>query len=157
MSFITGGGAFPKFDLFHAHCAMKVDFIDQSCQDLYNVMKDRVMMWHPEPEAKGTYKVWDATELESLWATRTVPSGKYTDDILFDFLPVDPNDFQIKKCTIAAKSRSQSLSYYDYETNYCNMWNVIKETVADHNDLPTIQTSDCKWIPKDPATRCQTY
>ena len=81
-------------------------------------------MWHPEPNAGGDYELWDATEEESIWATRTTPVKNYVDDVLFEFFG-DPTDFRVPGCTVKAKSRSQSLSVYDYNTNYCNMWNVI--------------------------------
>ena len=64
MSFIIGHQGFPAFDPFHANCAMEVTFIDSSCQEAYNIMKDRIEMWHPEPDAAGTYKVWSAVEME---------------------------------------------------------------------------------------------
>ena len=87
-------------------------------------MKDSIEMWHPEPNAGGDYELWDATEEESIWATRTTPVKNYVDDVLFEFFG-DPTDFRVPGCTVKAKSRSQSLSVYDYNTNYCNMWNVI--------------------------------
>ena len=50
-------------------------------------MKDAVETWHPEPNgANGTYAIWDVTEDESIWATRTTPIKKYVDDILFEFI-----------------------------------------------------------------------
>ena len=85
MSFIIGHQGFPAFDAFHANCAMEVTFIDSSCQEAYNIMKDRIEMWHPEPDAAGTYKVWSAVEMENIWATRTTPKKKFVDDIMFEF------------------------------------------------------------------------
>ena len=117
-------------------------------------MKDSVQDWHPEPNAGGTYKIWDAVELEQMWVTRTTPTKKYVDDIKFEYFG-NPKNFREKGCRVKGRSRSQSLSYYDYNTNYCNIWNVaqtLPEAVK-----ATVTTSECKWVPKDPATICAKY
>ena len=111
-------------------------------------------MWEPEPAAGGSYAVWDATAEEMLWATRTTKNGKYTDDVLFEFF-ADSTDFNAGSCTVKAKSRSRSLSYYDYSTNYCNMANVL-HTVAGSADV-SASVTECKFVPKDPAATCLTY
>jgi hypothetical protein len=54
--------------------------------------------------------------------TRTTPVKKYVDDIAFEFSQTGAD------CLVKARSRSQTLSYYDYATNYCNMWNPLKYT-----------------------------
>ena len=152
MAAIFGTQTFPKFDAFHAHCAMTVTFKTESCLQLFDTFKDSVETWHPEPKAGGSYKMWDATEEEYMWVTRTTPKAKYVDDIDFTFTG-NADDFQAKGCTVKARSRSQSLSYYDYDTNYCNMWNVFNT----QKEQGEITTSDCKWIPKDAATQCAKY
>ena len=148
--YLVGTQAFPEFDSFHAHCAMRVTMPTASCQQAFNSMKDAVQDWKPEPKAGGTYKMWDAIELEYFWATRTTASGKYVDDIEFEFFG-NPANFREQGCTVSAKSRSQSLSFYDYNTNYCNMWNVFK-VVRDSG--MSFESSECKWAPKDPQTAC---
>ena len=149
--------SFPAFDMFHAHCGMKVVFETASCLHAFDTMKDDGYNWRPEPTgAKGTYEVYDATEEETLWVTRTTPTKKYVDDIYFNFLPPNTEDFNVKGCTVEAKSRSRSLSYYDYSTNFCNMWNVFN-SVGDAASLAKLTTSDCQWVPKDPATTCAKY
>ena len=118
-------------------------------------MKDAVFEWHPEPNAKGTYKVWDAIEEEQIWATRTTPVKKYVDDVMWQFFG-NSEDFQTEGCTVKAASRSRSLSYYDYNTNFCNMWNVL--TVVDGPDaLAGLTTEECKWRPQDPKETCMKY
>ena len=87
-------------------------------------MKDHVEIWNPEPLTGGQYAIWDVTEMQTMWLTRTTPVQKYVDDISFEFNG-DPDNFQAPGCTVNGKSRSQTLSYYDYNTNYCNMWNLI--------------------------------
>ena len=103
MSAIIGNQAFPAFSMFHAHCAMSVKFDTASCLQSFNLMKDAVQTWHPEPKAGGTYKVWEATEEESMWVTRTTPAKHYVDDIMFEYFG-NPDDFQAAGCTVKAKS-----------------------------------------------------
>ena len=157
MSSIIGNKSFPSFDAFHAHCAITVNFQEASCLDSFNAMKDFIETAHPEPGAGGTYKIWDATEEEMIWATRTTPKKKYVDDIMFEFIG-DPTDFRAKGCSVKGRSRSQSLSYYDYSTNYCNMWNVMKQVEDSANDLANnIVVSDCKYPAEKPEEVCLKY
>ena len=152
MAAIFGTQTFPKFDALHAHCGIQAVYEASSCLEVFNHMKDTMELWAPEPKAKGSYKIWNATEEEYLWFTRTTPSAKFVDDIDFQFFG-NPADFQAKGCTVKARSRSQSLSYYDYDTNYCNMWNVFQN----NKEQATYGASDCKWVPKDAATQCAKY
>ena len=79
--------------MLHAHCALSVTFPDVSCLTAFNKMKDAVETWHPEPNgANGTYALWDVTEEESIWVTRTTPIKKYVDDIIFEYFG-DSEDF----------------------------------------------------------------
>ena len=153
MAFIIGTQSFPKFDMFHAHCGLTATFPEASCQQAFNSMKDSIQDWHPEPKAGGTYKIWDAIELEQMWVTRTTPTKHYVDDIIFEYFG-NPKDFRVKGCKVKGRSRSQSLSYYDYDTNYCNMWNVFQQVKDSGIKL---EEEECKWAPKDPATACAKY
>ena len=116
-------------------------------------MKDKIEIWHPEPFANGTYSLFNGIEDEMLWVTRTTPKKHYVDDILFEYFG-DPKDFRAKGCTVKAKSRSQTFSIYDYDTNFCNMWNVLKEVEGTNIK---IDTSECKYKPDDPEVTCKTY
>ena len=138
---ITGNGAFPSFDRFHAHCAMTVTFNNLSCVQAYDRMKDLTEEWAPEPKAGGIYAMWTATEEEQLWVTRTTPTKHYIDDIIFEYFG-NPADFEVKGCTVKGRSRSQTLSYYDYDTNFCNMWNVFD---ALKQPITNMTVSDCKF------------
>ena len=140
--------------MFHAHCAMVYEFKESSCLEVYNIMKQKTEDWQPEPNAGGIYSLWDAVEIENLWVTRTTPTHHYVDDIRWDYFG-DEKNFQAKGCRVEGKSRSRTLSYYDYNTNYCNMWNVFNQ-IPEAKNL-TAQTDQCKWVPKDPATTCMKY
>ena len=154
-----GSSDFPKNDPLHCNCALTVKFEDKSCQDAFNIMKDKAEVWHPEPLAGGTYAIWDAIEEERIWATRTRADSEKTDDILFEFFG-NPVDFRTEGCTVKAKSRSQKLSFYDHNINYCNMWNLLKEVEGKdsegHYKVPNLEVTDCKFKPADPETTCAT-
>ena len=88
-------------------------------------MKDAVETWNPQPQKTGLYKLWEATEVESLWCQR-ITNDNYKYDIMFEYFG-DSSDFRSKGCIVRAKSRSQSLSLSDNGVNYCNIWNVLNE------------------------------
>jgi hypothetical protein len=56
-------------------------------------------------------------------------------------------------CRVKSRSRSQSLSYYDYSTNFCNMWNPLKNTGA----FTSQKVTSCPFPTADPATTCNIY
>ena len=122
-----GSLTFPNLDMYHSHCTLSVSFDNVSCLDAYNKMKDTMLLWQPSPVNGDTYSMWSATEIESIWMTRSPKGSKSKDDVQFDYLPVNPNDFRVLGCTVQGKSRSQSLSLYDHHANFCNMWNVLNE------------------------------
>ena len=70
--------------------------------------------------ALGTYSLFDSGG-QRIWLTRKTPSSGYLDDVEFTFV-----EDAGTTCNIVAQSRSQSLSVYDYNTNYCNMYNIFR-------------------------------
>ena len=137
MAWIIGTQSFPSFDSFHSHCAISVIFQEVSCQEAFNVMKDSIEMWHPEPSAGGDYALWSAIEMQFIWATRTTSVNKNVDDIMFEYFG-DPKNFRAPGCTVISKSRSQSISFYDDKTNFCNMWNVLEQVQGEHLEMEII-------------------
>jgi len=139
--------AFPAFDSFHANCAMQTT-VSAKCSDVKAAFDKTVASptWDP---AGGLYAVKQQTA-NSLWVTRTTPTKHYVDDI--EFLLTD----QGSVCNISAKSRSETMSYYDYDTNFCNMYNVFKSSGVAYT-TPT--TSECKWVPTaaDLEATCNKY
>jgi len=111
-------GSFPSYSGMHAHCGMETT-VSASCSDVYAALNKIVATPSFDP-AGGIYAVHQEVTDSSVWVTRTTPTKHYVDDI--EFLLTDKNG----SCSISAKSQSQSLSYYDYDTNYCNMYNVFK-------------------------------
>ena len=112
--------SFPSFSALHAHCAMQTT-ISSTCDDAYKALNTIVNTANFDP-AGGLYAVKQETSDQMIWVTRTTPTKHYVDDIEFLLSGTGST------CTINAKSQSQSLSYYDYDTNYCNMYNVFKSS-----------------------------
>ena len=75
---------------------MSVYFPDVSCQTAFNLNKDLIETWHPDPTGTGAYKIWDAIEEEQIWSTRVSKDG-YIDDIMFQYFP-DTGDFRDVGC-----------------------------------------------------------
>lgn len=139
---------FPAFDTFHAHCAMTTT-LSASCSDVYAALNKTVQTpsWDP---ANGVYAVKQEVAGSSIWVTRTTPTKHYVDDI--EFLLTAKGD----TCEVSAKSRSETLSYYDYNTNYCNMYNVFKSSGVAYTP---VTTDKCAWVPDaaDVEATCNKY
>ena len=147
LALIASVQAFPSFDSFHAHCQIETT-TDKSCADTYKILEKTLLSLDPDHDpAHGTYTKYETKENQELWFTRLTGGKKYTDDMEFTFADNGSG------CSITGKSRSQSLSYYDYQTNYCNMYNPLR--VAKKNDglnFSEPQNKNCKF-PADPAQR----
>ena len=139
---------FPAFDALHAHCGMQTT-VGTSCDDVYAALNKTVSTSGFDP-AGGIYAIKQATSGSNLWVTRTTPTKHYVDDIEFTLTGTKA------VCSITAKSQSETLSYYDYDTNYCNMYNVFKKSGI---EFTPVTTSECSWIPKpaDLEATCNKY
>ena len=121
--------------------------IAQDCQNVYPVIDTVLKNGFADP-SKGTYDLKEDALNDYVWVTRTTPVKKYVDDVLFE-VASDP-----KGCSINMKSRSETLSYYDYATNYCNMYNVIRSAFG--VKFGDVTVSNCKFPAEDLAT-CDKY
>jgi len=139
---------FPGFSSLHAHCGMETT-ISASCADVYAALNKTVATASFDP-AGGIYAVKQEVDGSNMWVTRTTPTKHYVDDIEFTLTGTGAT------CNIAAKSQSQALSYYDYDTNYCNMYNVFKASGVTYTP---VTTNNCKWVPeaKDLEATCNKY
>ena len=138
---------FPSFDSLHAHCSLTTTFND-SCHNTFAALDDTVVSF-TDP-ASGIYAMKEVASDHYVWVTRTTPVKKYVDDIIFEV------SGDGSSCTVTSKSRSQTLSYYDYDTNYCNMYNVFRNSGVTF-DSPKL--GDCKWVPEaaDLEATCNKY
>ena len=139
---------FPTFDSFHANCAIEVTYSGKSCSSVYASMKNVLTQYQGGDPGKGIYQFISQKDSTYFWMTRTTPVKKYVDDIAFEFVGTATGD-----CIVKSRSRSQSLSYYDYSTNFCNMWNPLHYTGSFTNQKVT----QCPFPTSDPATTCNTY
>ena len=142
---------FPLFDPKHAHCATETDFPGQKCSDVYTRFVNVISSFRPEPKSKSTYKVVESKVNDYIWVTRTAIVSKYIDDVIFIFFEktVDQAPF----CEVSARSRSQTESYFDYNTNYCNMWTVYQSV----GGFEVVDTSKCQWVPDNAKKVCYLF
>ena len=137
---------FPKFDPMHANCAMSCTFVGRTCDWTYDKLNTVIKSFTPGP-ANGEYQIYEEAEDDYIWSNRTTPVHKYVDDQLFEVFTNGEN------CDVKAKSRSQTTSIYDYDTNFCNMWNVLNGT----DTITNLSVYDCAYPASDPATTCLQY
>lgn len=138
---------FPAFDSSHAYCALQSTYLSQSCSDIYKNFDTLIRKFTPEPQSMGYYRVYEEQQGVYIWVTRETPTAHYIDDIIFQFSQNGST------CNLSAKSRSQSPSYFDYDTNYCNMWTVMNG-VGGYNG---VIANPCPWIPDDAHYICSVY
>ena len=131
--------SFPKFDWFHASCALNTVF-HHSCADTWEAIS-QAQLTKNDP-ASGTYGATETAQDDYLWFTRTTPVKHYVDDVLFMTRGADDG------CEVISRSRSQSLSFYDYDTNFCNMYNIFRMTGLTF-DEPKKDADGCRWFPSN--------
>ena len=136
---------FPSFDSFHAHCGIATQ-ISADCGTVYQTLSKELVNF--QDPAHGLYQIKEQSN-GFVWVTRTTPTKHYVDDIEFTMAGANSNG----GCSVTSKSRSQTLSYYDYNTNYCNMYNVLRKSGLSFTPLTT---NECKWVPDD-LSICDTY
>ena len=129
--------AFPSFDSFHAHCEMTVSVAD-SCANTKAAIHKMVGTTSPNLDpAQGFYHPKSESD-SMIWATRTGPGKKYTDDVMWEFSSNGDS------CSVHSKSKSQSLSYYDYGFNFCNMYNAYRTSYWTPA-VSNVSTKNCKF------------
>ena len=138
---------YPSSDMFHSHCELTTT-VAAPCRSVYTTFNSPIAAYAKGDQGSGLYSV-HASYSGDFCAIRETPTHHYKDDILFSL--VDSNG----ACTVTAKSRSQSLSVYDFDTNYCNMYNILKSET-----LSNLTISKCAYSPSSDADRevqCAKY
>ena len=140
---------FPKDDAFHADCHVTATFDGISCDSLYALVDNEIRSWGSDTTspAQGVYTLKEEATDDYIWSTRLTKNKEYTDDQLFEFTSTNTG------CVVAGHSRSQSMSYYDYSVNFCNLWNVYNGT----GNAFTYSVGSCGYPADDPATTCAIY
>ena len=110
---------FPRDDAFHADCHVSAQFDNISCDNLYALVDAEIREWGSAETspAAGIYNIKEEAVNDYIWSTRKTKNMKYTDDQLFEFAD------SASGCAVTGRSRSQSMSVYDYSVNFCNLWN----------------------------------
>jgi hypothetical protein len=101
-----------------AKCEMDVKF-DQPCSVVKAEMEARIAGvngWVDPKTNPGSYNLDNATDT-STGFSRTTGDGQYTDKVTLDFS-------EEAGCAVRMCSQSQVTSVADFDTNYCNMWNL---------------------------------
>ena len=129
---------FPSFSGLHAHCEITADNLKQSCDSL-NKEFDTMLTNFKDP-SNGQYTL-HASGAGYTWATRLTKNKKYTDNVIFEF-----SDDGNGGCNLDAKSQSISLSFYDFDVNFCNMYNVIESSSIKGTKL---NVKNCRFHPDD--------
>ena len=126
---------------------------DKACSEVFPGIKTTIESWFGEKSgpAQGTYALKETDNKTYYWATRKTPTRAFVDDVIFVLF-----EMSATQCKVTGKSRSQSESYYDYETNYCNMWNVLDRS-GGTDKINKVTLLQCPWVPVDPASRCAKY
>ena len=139
--------AFPSFDSFHAHCQTEMQ-VDAPCNKVIDDLNKWVAAGKDVANPPGHYSAKQSTD-KLVWAERKTANGKYVDDVQWETTAGTATS-----CTISGKSKSQSLSYYDYNVNFCNMYNPIRDLYK--TDIATVKNSNCRYPAKDAKT-CDRY
>ena len=140
--------AFPANDAFHCHCQLKTT-ITGNCNDTYTAL-DKTIKTLVDP-GKGVYAILEESPNQWIWSTRTTPKHSYVDDQLFE-----TQSGTDTTCDVVSKTRSRTLSYYDYNTNYCNLYNVFRLSNLTFTE-PVVE--NCRWQPSldTRAAACDKY
>ena len=140
---------FPKDDAFHADCHVNAQFNGTQCADLFTAIDKEIRAWNSDTTspAQGVYTLKEESANDYIWSTRLTKNKKYTDDQLFEFTSNSSG------CDVTGHSRSQSMSYYDYSVNFCNLWNVYDKLGLTY----TYSVGKCGYPADDPKTTCAIY
>ena len=140
---------FPRDDSFHADCHVSAQFDSISCENLWALVDAEIREWGTDTTspAGGIYNIKEEAVNDYIWSTRQTKNKKYVDDQLFEFAANGSG------CAITGHSRSQSMSYYDYSVNFCNLWNAYDQV----GQAFTYSVGKCGYPADDPKTTCAKY
>ena len=142
--------SFPAMSSFHAGCKTTTT-IQADCATTFVHLDHTVKANGAVGPAGGAYGIHSEVDNKLLWVTRTNPTKHYVDDIEFTLTPATAaaSAYNVggETCIIDARSRSESISYLDYDTNYCNMWNVVRKSGLDFDHFKTV--GKCSGTPTD--------
>jgi len=137
---------FPTSNFGHAHCHIAYDTIEgTTCHDVIESLLTTIEAWQPEEDTHGFYNLHSCHETEGdlnyVWAYRLTGDKKYTDDLVYTL------EDKENSCHIEGQSRSQSASYWDFYTNFCNIRNPLEKQIPDL--LAERKVGKCGFKPKN--------
>eukprot|EP01061_Rhynchopus_euleeides_P026202 TRINITY_DN42892_c0_g1_i1.p2 TRINITY_DN42892_c0_g1~~TRINITY_DN42892_c0_g1_i1.p2 ORF type:complete len:170 (+),score=70.04 TRINITY_DN42892_c0_g1_i1:59-568(+) len=131
----------------HASCEVTAT-VNGSCADAFTEAKLRILLnangsW-VDPHNGGTYSIMSEST-DVLNGKRLTGNKKYTDHFTMKFESTGSSS----SCNIVSCSESQSFSYLDYSTNYCNVHDLYcgtanKCTYVRYNFVYTESFGSCK-------------
>ena len=110
--------------LMHATCSMSFKIRDFMCRDVQEEIERRILgkdNWVDPKSHPGMYELLESTPISTTSGQRT--NGDGTNDV--DKFTFTYTDQQGQGCFLTGCSVAQSISYYDYSRNYCNMHNLL--------------------------------
>ena len=122
----AGDYGFPETDDLHSYCKLEVKTFPNFKNEVFNNVT-KFILNGPDP-AGGTYapNINHTHNYTYLWAFRNNAKQDYLFDILFEFAIAFPCEDKYHGCrSITATSRSRALSYYDWNVNFCNLYNIL--------------------------------
>jgi len=127
-------------DLLHAHCELYWTFFDAQCTDVLSILANQFKQCCMEPTIDVNYTHY---HLVSYNPSSLTVSGKlqfndgYIDDQTITLTQNGTN------CSGYGCSHSESLSYYDYDANYCDIHNLVRDIGYDFNET----MGECRFHP----------
>merc|ERR1719492_676889 len=131
-------------DPLHASCSVKWT-LSESCATAQQKIIDQMNLWDNEdcgptddnkPHGQKCLYHHTGTEGYTTTGTHTTPIHRYVDDLTFKF------ENQDNGCLIDANSISETLSYLDFGTNYCNLFNLMDGSGLTQDNGYTEDTND---------------
>eukprot|EP00483_Globobulimina_turgida_P004773 UN04782 len=143
---------------YHAHCDLEITVFNEHClllnSFIINQTNNRIGFGEQckYSDLGNEFCGYSTSELteSKIHLQHETPQNHYIDDIYFSFKEIvsdkydDPNYY----CLMRASSVSEARRYYDYDTNYCNMFNLLRYgNSSTLNFNISIQIKDCKFHP----------
>ena len=155
LALIAGISAkFPELDSYHASCQLTI-ITQMDCKEAYGKILSSVNDLSGGEHYGGFMNLKLTADNRSIWAVRTSNVNDAVDDVQFRINLDVTTDPHYPECEIDVRSRSRALSYWDKQSNFCNLTNTLRNTSIMYT-VP--DWSGCKWHPtvKVPNA-CENY
>jgi hypothetical protein len=137
----------------HPHCELTALY-DHDCHTAYTEFDKTISGMHPggaHPAPDGKYyhikEVHQDHDImgytEKNYGTAAKPEV-FTDALNFQFIAL--GDGSDRKCAVHGFSESYNETYYDYDANFCNLFNTFNGTGLNFSE-PVL--NDCLYVPHD--------